>query len=113
MARFKKDAAARQALAHTVKLADVKAADYDTVFYVGGHGPMWDLRNAGVDGGFQSCSARGRRLAAVRCLPVLGASDSGQGAYIGLGDTSTNTTTRQLGRNAGRGDPRDVELKVE
>jgi putative intracellular protease/amidase len=21
----------------------VKAEDYDTVFYVGGHGPMWDL----------------------------------------------------------------------
>jgi putative intracellular protease/amidase len=43
MARFKKDAAAQRALAHTVKLADVKAEDYDTVFYVGGHGPMWDL----------------------------------------------------------------------
>jgi putative intracellular protease/amidase len=27
----------------TVKLADAKAEDYDTVFYVGGHGPMWDL----------------------------------------------------------------------
>ena len=43
MARFKKDAAAQQALANTVKLADVKAEDFDTVFYPGGHGPMWDL----------------------------------------------------------------------
>ena len=43
MARFKKDAAAQQALAKTVKLADVKAEDFDTVFYPGGHGPMWDL----------------------------------------------------------------------
>jgi putative intracellular protease/amidase len=43
MARFKQDAAAQSALAHTVKLADMKAADFDTVFYVGGHGPMWDL----------------------------------------------------------------------
>jgi len=43
MARFKKDAAAQQALATTVKLADVKAEDFDTVFYPGGHGPMWDL----------------------------------------------------------------------
>jgi putative intracellular protease/amidase/catechol 2,3-dioxygenase-like lactoylglutathione lyase family enzyme len=41
--RFKKDAAAQKALANTVKLADVKAADFDTVFYPGGHGPMWDL----------------------------------------------------------------------
>lgn len=43
MARFKKDASAQNALAHTVRLADVKAEDYDTVFYPGGHGPMWDL----------------------------------------------------------------------
>jgi putative intracellular protease/amidase/catechol 2,3-dioxygenase-like lactoylglutathione lyase family enzyme len=43
MARFKKDAAAQQALATTVKLADVKVEDFDTVFYPGGHGPMWDL----------------------------------------------------------------------
>jgi putative intracellular protease/amidase/catechol 2,3-dioxygenase-like lactoylglutathione lyase family enzyme len=41
--RFKKDAAAQKALANTVKLADVKAEDFDTVFYPGGHGPMWDL----------------------------------------------------------------------
>jgi putative intracellular protease/amidase/predicted enzyme related to lactoylglutathione lyase len=43
MARFKTDAAAQEALANTVKLADVKAEDFDTVFYPGGHGPMWDL----------------------------------------------------------------------
>jgi putative intracellular protease/amidase/catechol 2,3-dioxygenase-like lactoylglutathione lyase family enzyme len=43
MTRFKKDAAAQKALANTVKLADMKAEDFDTVFYPGGHGPMWDL----------------------------------------------------------------------
>lgn len=43
MARFKRDDGAKKALANTRKLADVKAEDYDTVFYVGGHGPMWDL----------------------------------------------------------------------
>jgi putative intracellular protease/amidase len=43
MARFKQDAVAQKAQAHTAKLADMKAADFDTVFYVGGHGPMWDL----------------------------------------------------------------------
>jgi putative intracellular protease/amidase len=43
MTRFKKDPAALKALASTVKLADVKAEDFDTVFYPGGHGPMWDL----------------------------------------------------------------------
>ena len=42
-ARFKKDEAAQKAFANTVRLADVKAEDSDTVFYPGGHGPMWDL----------------------------------------------------------------------
>ena len=42
-ARFKKDAEAQKAFANTVRLADVKAEDFDTVFYPGGHGPMWDL----------------------------------------------------------------------
>ena len=41
--RFKKDAEAQKAFANTVRLADVKAKDFDTVFYPGGHGPMWDL----------------------------------------------------------------------
>lgn len=41
--RFKQDAAAKEQLATTHKLADIKAADYDAVFYPGGHGPMWDL----------------------------------------------------------------------
>ncbi len=48
MARFKKDQAAQKALANTVKLADVKAEDFDTVFYPGGHGPMWDLAESPV-----------------------------------------------------------------
>ena len=43
MTRFKKDTAAQEALSHTIKLADAKSEDYDTIFYVGGHGPMWDL----------------------------------------------------------------------
>ncbi|MET4107436.1 type 1 glutamine amidotransferase domain-containing protein [Hymenobacter sp. UYP22] len=41
--RFKADPAAQQALANTVKLDSVSAADYDAVFYPGGHGPLWDL----------------------------------------------------------------------
>ena len=43
MARFKQDKRAQKELSQTVKLAEVKAEDYDAVFYPGGHGPMWDL----------------------------------------------------------------------
>jgi putative intracellular protease/amidase len=41
--RFKKDSGAQEDLAHTRKLTDMKSKDFDTIFYVGGHGPMWDL----------------------------------------------------------------------
>jgi putative intracellular protease/amidase len=48
MARFKKDERAQKELSQTVKLDTIKAEDYDTVFYVGGHGPMWDLAESHV-----------------------------------------------------------------
>ena len=41
--RFKADPEAQAVLASTGKLADVKAEDFDAVFYPGGHGPLWDL----------------------------------------------------------------------
>ena len=41
--RFEADKDAEAQLASTLHLDTVKAADYDTVFYPGGHGPMWDL----------------------------------------------------------------------
>jgi len=41
--RFEADAAANAQLAATVRLDSVSQADFDTVFYPGGHGPLWDL----------------------------------------------------------------------
>ncbi|WIB77641.1 type 1 glutamine amidotransferase domain-containing protein [Curtobacterium sp. MCPF17_002] len=41
--RFENDPAALEALANTVRLDSVDVADFDTVFYPGGHGPLWDL----------------------------------------------------------------------
>ncbi|MBS0029845.1 type 1 glutamine amidotransferase domain-containing protein [Chitinophaga sp. 22321] len=41
--RFKQDEALQKKLANTVKLNEVRADDYDGVFYPGGHGPLWDL----------------------------------------------------------------------
>jgi putative intracellular protease/amidase len=41
--RFEADPAAVTALANTVRLDSVSAEDFDTVFYPGGHGPLWDL----------------------------------------------------------------------
>jgi putative intracellular protease/amidase len=41
--RFNADKAAKAQLAETARLDSVKQGDFDTVFYPGGHGPMWDL----------------------------------------------------------------------
>ncbi|WP_333903446.1 type 1 glutamine amidotransferase domain-containing protein [Achromobacter insolitus] len=41
--RFRQDKDAQRHLAATLRLAQVQAADYDAVFYPGGHGPLWDL----------------------------------------------------------------------
>ncbi len=43
--RFDKDATLKELLAHTKKLSEVSADDFDAVFYPGGHGPLWDLTN--------------------------------------------------------------------
>ncbi|MCG6201998.1 type 1 glutamine amidotransferase domain-containing protein [Psychromonas antarctica] len=41
--RFDSDIAAHFLLANTLPLAVIEQADYDAIFYVGGHGPLWDL----------------------------------------------------------------------
>lgn len=41
--RFEQDAAANAQLAATLRLDSVDQSGFDTVFYPGGHGPLWDL----------------------------------------------------------------------
>ncbi|MEO3807441.1 type 1 glutamine amidotransferase domain-containing protein [Sphaerisporangium sp. B11E5] len=41
--RFEADPEAEARLDSTVRLDSVSPDDYDTVFYPGGHGPLWDL----------------------------------------------------------------------
>ncbi|NYT73516.1 type 1 glutamine amidotransferase domain-containing protein [Halomonas sp. QX-2] len=41
--RFEADADAQAQLTNTVRLDSVSQDDFDTVFYPGGHGPLWDL----------------------------------------------------------------------
>jgi putative intracellular protease/amidase len=48
MARFKQDVRAQKELSQTVRLETIKSENYDTIFYVGGHGPMWDLAESRV-----------------------------------------------------------------
>lgn len=41
--RYDDDTGVQGLMANTAKLTEVNAADYDGVFYPGGHGPLWDL----------------------------------------------------------------------
>ena len=43
--RYWDDKEAQERIATTKKLSDMKASDFDAVFYPGGHGPLWDLAN--------------------------------------------------------------------
>lgn len=70
--RFKKDEAAQKALASTVKLADIDAADFDAVFYPGGHGPLWDLaESADSKRLIEAFAASDRPIGAVCHAPAI------------------------------------------
>lgn len=44
--RFRQDKDAQYQLANTLCLSEVKAEQFDALFYPGGHGPLWDLANS-------------------------------------------------------------------
>ena len=41
--RFQNDKVAQQKFTGTLRLEGINAADFDAVFFPGGHGPLWDL----------------------------------------------------------------------
>ncbi len=68
--RFRQDAEAQRRLANTRRLAEVQAADYDAVFYPGGHGPLWDLaEDAKSVSLIETMLAAGKPVAAVCHAP--------------------------------------------
>ena len=70
--RFEDDAVARSALATTLKLSEVRADDYDALFYPGGHGPLWDLaEDTDSISLIESTYAAGKPVAAVCHAPAV------------------------------------------
>jgi putative intracellular protease/amidase len=93
MARFKGDKTAQEQLSHTKKLADMKSEDFDTVFYVGGHGPMWDLVDNPVSIALiESFYNAGKPVAAVCHAPGVLHKVTYQGAPIVKGKRVTGFT---------------------
>ncbi|MEC5398673.1 type 1 glutamine amidotransferase domain-containing protein [Uliginosibacterium sp. H1] len=64
--RMLADPVAQAAIRNTVPVASVNAADFDAVFFAGGHGTMWDLPgDAGVTRAVESAWGAGKVVAAV------------------------------------------------
>jgi len=98
MARFKRDQTAQKALSQTAKLADMKSEDYDTVFYVGGHGPMWDLAESSVSIALlESFYNSGKPIALVCHSPGVLRHVKYQGAPLVKGKRVTGFTNGEEG----------------
>ncbi len=65
--RFKQDDPAQRALANTRKLSEVDPADFDAVFYPGGHGPLWDLAEDAHSIALIKATAAANKPVAVVC----------------------------------------------
>ena len=70
--RFKADPAAQAELATTRPLSELKAKDFDAVFYPGGHGPLWDLaEDASSRRLIETMLAAGKPVAAICHAPAV------------------------------------------
>lgn len=95
--RFKNDPAAHTVLASTQKLKDVSAADFDAVFYPGGHGPLWDLAEDTTSIALiEAMLAAGKPVAAVCHAPgVLRHVKSADGKPLVQGKSVTGFTNTE------------------
>ena len=98
--RFEADADANAQLADTVRLDSVSQADFDTVFYPGGHGPLWDLaEDSHSIALIEAFIAAGKPVALVCHAPgVLRHVKSAEGAPLVQGRKVTGfTNTEEAG----------------
>jgi len=95
--RFKADSAAQKVLSSTLKLAEVSAADFDAVFYPGGHGPLWDLaEDPSSIALIEAMLAAGKPVAAVCHAPgVLRHPKTSDGTFVVQGKTVTGFTNSE------------------
>ncbi len=95
--RFKSDSATQKVLSSTLKLAEVSAADFDAVFYPGGHGPLWDLaEDPSSIALIETMLAAGKPVAAVCHAPgVLRHPKTSDGKSVVHGKTVTGFTNSE------------------
>lgn len=65
--RFRTDPDTQARLANTTKLEDIDPADFDAVFYPGGHGPLWDLASSATSRSIIEHTIRSGKPVALVC----------------------------------------------
>jgi putative intracellular protease/amidase len=95
--RFEADATATAQLAATLRLDSVAQADFDTVFYPGGHGPLWDLaEDKNSIELIEAFLAAGKPVALVCHAPgVLRHANTSEGRPLVEGKTVTGFTNTE------------------
>ncbi|MCX2943330.1 type 1 glutamine amidotransferase domain-containing protein [Rahnella perminowiae] len=95
--RFEADEQATAQLASTVRLDSISQADFDAVFYPGGHGPLWDLAEDTTSIELiQSFQAAGKHVALVCHAPgVLRHVKDAQGNPLVQGKKVTGFTNSE------------------
>jgi putative intracellular protease/amidase len=95
--RFQTDFAAQGWLANTSQLAAINAADFDAVFYPGGHGPLWDLaEDAASISLIETMLAAGKPIALVCHAPgVLHHPQNPDGSSVVQGKAVTGFTNSE------------------
>ncbi|KAI0677070.1 ThiJ/PfpI [Trametes maxima] len=89
--KFIEDPIVKEKLANAKKLSDVNVADYDAIFYVGGHGPVIDLATDPVNVKLASEFFRAGKVTSAVChgpAALTGATDA-DGASIFKGRKAT------------------------
>jgi putative intracellular protease/amidase len=95
--RFNSDDNALSVIANTVKLDEMKAEDFDAVFYPGGHGPLWDLAESETSIALiESFNAQNKPMAFVCHAPgVLKNVENAEGEPLVKGKKVTGFTNSE------------------
>ncbi|EJF62785.1 class I glutamine amidotransferase-like protein [Dichomitus squalens LYAD-421 SS1] len=101
--KFLDDPTVQAKFASAKKLSDVRVADYDAVFYVGGHGPVLDLATDPVNVKLASEFFQAGKVTSAVChgpAALVGAKDaSGESIFKGRRATSfTDVEEEQVGK---------------
>ncbi|RDB22785.1 Glutathione-independent glyoxalase HSP31 [Hypsizygus marmoreus] len=106
------DETVKAKLANAKKLSNVSVADYDAIFYIGGHGPVLDLASDPVNIKLASQFYQAGKVTAAVChgtAALVGAVDaSGKSIFSGKGFTGFSNAEEELA-----GKTKDIPFSLE